>query len=212
VEQGPVQQISEAPREDDARTLPAASLDPDQVQAERPRARQFEEAQRVAAAEFLVVRTTRPTKPAEIDGEFHLHRYDQAGDPDALLAGAADRWLRGVATTGGEGRTHSMVDRMPALEIPATSAVGCGRIDIDATEHGVAPTSALAAGAPVSACFDLFPAGPGRSRAQTAFPAGGTGESRDAVAAPAACNLRAHLPGQPVLPPFHVPSRAAAGA
>jgi peptide/nickel transport system ATP-binding protein len=45
VEQGPVRQIFEAPREDYTRALLAASLDPDpEVQAERRRARQLEEA------------------------------------------------------------------------------------------------------------------------------------------------------------------------
>jgi peptide/nickel transport system ATP-binding protein len=45
VEQGPVRQIFESPREDYTRALLAASLDPDpEIQAERRRARQLEEA------------------------------------------------------------------------------------------------------------------------------------------------------------------------
>ncbi len=91
--------------------------------------------------DILVVWTTRPTKIAEIDGEFHLHRYDQADDPDALLAEVGPR-IRGVATTGGKGLTRGMVERMPRLEIVASSGVGYDKIDVDAcTDHGAVVTN-----------------------------------------------------------------------
>jgi lactate dehydrogenase-like 2-hydroxyacid dehydrogenase len=95
----------------------------------------------VPKPDILVVWTTRPTKLAEIEGEFQLHRYDHADDPAALLAEVGPR-IRGVATTGGKGLTRSMIERMPNLEIVASSGVGYDKIDVDAcTEHGIVVTN-----------------------------------------------------------------------
>lgn len=91
--------------------------------------------------DILVVWTTRPTKLAEIEEEFRLHRYDQADDKDAFLAEVGPR-IRGVATTGGKGLTRAMIERMPNLEIAASSGVGYDKIDVAAcTEHGVVVTN-----------------------------------------------------------------------
>ena len=91
--------------------------------------------------EILVVWTLRPDKLAEIESEFHLHRYDRADDPDALLAEVGPR-IRGVATTGGKGLSRAMVERMPNLRIVASAGVGYDTIDVAAcTENGVVVTN-----------------------------------------------------------------------
>lgn len=91
--------------------------------------------------ELLVLRPLMPAQMEQLEQEFELHRYDQATDPDALLASVGSR-VRGVVTAGVPGFKAAMLPKLPALEIVSSSAVGTDSIDVAACkERGVHVTN-----------------------------------------------------------------------
>lgn len=92
-------------------------------------------------AELLVLRPLLPAQMEQLQKEFVLHRYDQADDPAALLAGTGPR-IRGVVTAAGFGFKADMLPALPTLEIVASSGVGTDSIDIAACrQRGVHVTN-----------------------------------------------------------------------
>lgn len=94
-----------------------------------------------AKPELLVLRPLMPAQMAQLESEFHLHRYDQADDPQAFLAEVGAR-IRGVVTSGSPGFKADMLPQLPALEIVSTSSVGTDSIAVAACkEKGVHVTN-----------------------------------------------------------------------
>ncbi len=81
--------------------------------------------------DILVLKALMPAPMQELENAFTLHRYDQATDPDALLAAVGSR-IRGVITSGVPGFPGDLLPRLPALEIVSTSSVGVDSIDVAA--------------------------------------------------------------------------------
>lgn len=91
--------------------------------------------------QLLVLRPLMPAQMEQLEADFILHRYDEAEDPQALLASVAPA-IRGVVTAGGLGFKRDMLSQLPALEIVSSSAVGTDSIDLVAcAERGVHVTN-----------------------------------------------------------------------
>ncbi|HLU00072.1 MAG TPA: 2-hydroxyacid dehydrogenase [Burkholderiaceae bacterium] len=91
--------------------------------------------------ELLVLRPLMPAQMEQLEQAFHLHRYDLADDPDALLESVGTR-IRGVVTAGVPGFKAAMLPRLPAVEIVSTASVGTDSIDVAACkEKGVHVTN-----------------------------------------------------------------------
>lgn len=91
--------------------------------------------------DVLVVWPNRPDQMAQLEATYTLHRYDRGDDPEALLAQVAPR-IRALITTGGKGLKRELIERLPNLEVVASSGVGYDSIDIAAcNEHGVVVTN-----------------------------------------------------------------------
>ena len=94
-----------------------------------------------AKPELLVLRPLMPEQMAQLEAEFHLHRYDQANEPDAFLTEVGAR-IRGVVTSGSPGFQADMLPKLPALEIVSTASVGTDSIAVAACkERGVHVTN-----------------------------------------------------------------------
>ena len=81
--------------------------------------------------DVLVVWPIRPEQMSELDRTYTLHRYDEAADKDAFLNGRAAA-IRAVVTTGGKGFTADLLEKLPNLEIVASSGVGTDTLDVAA--------------------------------------------------------------------------------
>jgi lactate dehydrogenase-like 2-hydroxyacid dehydrogenase len=81
--------------------------------------------------DVLVVWPILPEQMAELDRAYTLHRYDQAADKQAFLNGRAAA-IRAVVTTGGKGFAAELLDKLPNLEIVASSGVGTDTLDVAA--------------------------------------------------------------------------------
>ena len=91
--------------------------------------------------QLLVLRPLMPAQMAQLEPDFTLHRYDQADDPQALLASVGSS-IRGVVTAGSPGCKGEMLPQLPALEIVASSSVGTDSIDLAACrDRGVHVTN-----------------------------------------------------------------------
>lgn len=80
--------------------------------------------------DILVVVPTRPKQMEMLDNAYTLHRYDKAGDRDALVAEVGENIL-GVVTMGSKGLSGDLLARLPNLEIVACGSVGYDTVDID---------------------------------------------------------------------------------
>ncbi|ANG65358.1 dihydrofolate reductase [Marinobacterium aestuarii] len=80
--------------------------------------------------EVLVVWPNRPEQMQILEQTYSLHRLDQAEDPEALLQQVAPR-IRAVVTSHGGGLKQSLVERLPKLEIVASSGVGVDTLCVD---------------------------------------------------------------------------------
>lgn len=81
--------------------------------------------------DVLVVWPIRPDQMAELDRTYTLHRYDGASDKDGFLNGKAAS-IRAAVTTGGHGFPGGLLEKLPNLEIVASSGVGVEKIDVAA--------------------------------------------------------------------------------
>lgn len=68
---------------------------------------------------------------AGLDREFTNHHVFSAADPEAVIAGAAER-VRGIATSGHKGASAELIARLPKLEVIACFGVGVDAIDLKA--------------------------------------------------------------------------------
>ncbi|QDY71524.1 2-hydroxyacid dehydrogenase [Qingshengfaniella alkalisoli] len=91
--------------------------------------------------DVLVLQEIRPDQMKQLEAAYTLHRYDQVGDPDALLAEVGDK-IEAVVTSGGSGITRAQIERMPNLKIASLSSVGYDTVDLAAcNDHGVTVTN-----------------------------------------------------------------------
>lgn len=76
-----------------------------------------------------------------LDGAYTVHRYWQADDKAALVAGLADR-VRAIATAGHGGVSRELIAALPKLEVIANFGVGYDSVDVAAaTERGIKVTN-----------------------------------------------------------------------
>ncbi len=93
------------------------------------------------APAILVIWPNQPRQMQQLEGSYTLHRLDQANDPDALI-NAVGKQITAVITTAGKGLSRSLIERLPNLEIVASSGVGYDSIDLAAcTERGIKVTN-----------------------------------------------------------------------
>jgi lactate dehydrogenase-like 2-hydroxyacid dehydrogenase len=94
-------------------------------------------------AEVLMIEPLMPLIDEGVDRNFTLHRYWQAPDRGALIAGLAPR-LRAIVAGG---TTHQKVgadlmEKLPRLELIASFGVGYDHVDIKwAAQHGIVVTN-----------------------------------------------------------------------
>jgi len=88
----------------------------------------------------LVVWPNRPEQMKVLDEVYRLHRLDLAEDPELLLQEVAPR-IRAVVTSHGGGFKQSLLERLPNLEIVASSGVGTDTLCVEACrERGIPVT------------------------------------------------------------------------
>ncbi|MGA2129175.1 MAG: 2-hydroxyacid dehydrogenase, partial [Xanthobacteraceae bacterium] len=94
-------------------------------------------------ADVLMIEPLMPLIDEGVDRNFTLHRYWQAPDREALIAGLAPR-LRAIVAGG---TTHQKVgadlmEKLPRLELIASFGVGYDHVDIKwAAQHGIVVTN-----------------------------------------------------------------------
>ena len=88
-------------------------------------------------ADILQLCPLMPALEKALSARFTVHRFFEAGDPDAFVAEHAPR-LRGVVTGGHIGIPTELAARLPALEIVAINGVGFDKVDLaEAKRRGV---------------------------------------------------------------------------
>ncbi|WP_062218929.1 2-hydroxyacid dehydrogenase [Aureimonas sp. D3] len=88
-------------------------------------------------ANILQLCPLMPALEKALAERFTVHRFFEAGDPDAFLGEHAER-LRGVVTGGHIGIPAELAARLPALEIVAINGVGFDKVDLtEAKRRGV---------------------------------------------------------------------------
>ncbi|WP_404401383.1 2-hydroxyacid dehydrogenase [Pelagibacterium halotolerans] len=76
-----------------------------------------------------------------LDAAFSVHRYFEAADKPAFLAGVGAR-VRGIATRGELGANRAMIEACPNLEVISVYGVGFDAVDLDACrERGIRVTN-----------------------------------------------------------------------
>lgn len=91
--------------------------------------------------EVLVVWPNRPEQMRILEQRYRLHRLDLAADPDALIVEVAGK-VRALVTSHGGGLTAALVDRLPNLEMVASSGVGTDSLCVEhCRARGVAVTN-----------------------------------------------------------------------
>ncbi|MEO9527585.1 2-hydroxyacid dehydrogenase [Roseibium sp.] len=76
-----------------------------------------------------------------LEESFTLHRYFEAGDPDAYLNSVGER-IRGIATRGELGASRAMIEACPNLEVVSVYGVGFDAVDLEACkDHGIRVTN-----------------------------------------------------------------------
>ncbi len=82
-----------------------------------------------------------PATMAQLDAAYTVHRYWQAADRDAFVAGLADR-ITAAATAGHEGMSVELMGKFPKLKIVSCFGVGVDGIDVPAARRlGIAVTN-----------------------------------------------------------------------
>lgn len=91
--------------------------------------------------DVLMLTPMRPLVEAALNSHVTLHRYFDAADKDALLADAGPR-IKGVIAFVAF-CPRALIEKLPALEIISTAAVGYDGIDVKAAvERGIVVTNA----------------------------------------------------------------------
>lgn len=81
--------------------------------------------------DVLLIGPLLPQTMERLYQDYTVHRFDQARDPDALLAALAPH-LRAIATRGDYALPGRVFARLPKLEIVASSGAGYDGIDVEA--------------------------------------------------------------------------------
>lgn len=93
----------------------------------------------------LVLAPLSPSRQAEMEALWEVHRLDRAGDPEAMLEAVGPR-VRAVVTDGHKGLTAAQVARLPRLGLVASGSAGLEGIDRGALDaRGVPLTNPSAA-------------------------------------------------------------------
>lgn len=79
----------------------------------------------------LVIWPIRPEQMEELEQTYQLHRLDLADDPEGLIQSIADR-VTAVVTSHGGGFPEALLQRLPNLQIVASSGIGTDTLCVDA--------------------------------------------------------------------------------
>lgn len=80
----------------------------------------------------ILIATPLPARDiAPLESQFLIHRYDEASDKPAFLAGC--RKVRAMLTSGHTGADAALIAALPALEIITCFGVGVDGVDFEAT-------------------------------------------------------------------------------
>ena len=91
--------------------------------------------------DLLLICPLFPATMARLDAAYTVHRYYQAADKDAFVAGIAER-ITAAATAGHEGMSVALMGRFPRLKIISCFGVGVDGIDVPAARKlGIAVTN-----------------------------------------------------------------------
>jgi hydroxypyruvate reductase len=91
--------------------------------------------------DLLLICPLFPATMTQLDAAYTVHRYYQAADKDAFVAGLADR-VTAAATAGHEGMSVALMNKFPKLKIIACFGVGVDGIDVPAARKlGIAVTN-----------------------------------------------------------------------
>lgn len=91
--------------------------------------------------DLLLICPLFPATMTALDDAYTVHRYYQATDKDAFIAGLADR-ITAAATAGHEGMTVALMGKLPKLKIISCFGVGVDGIDVAAARKlGIAVTN-----------------------------------------------------------------------
>lgn len=91
--------------------------------------------------DLLLICPLFPATMTQLDAAFTVHRYYQAADKDAFVAGLTDR-VTAAATAGHEGMSVALMRKFPKLKIIACFGVGVDGIDVPAARKlGIAVTN-----------------------------------------------------------------------
>lgn len=91
--------------------------------------------------DLLLICPLFPATMTALDDAYTVHRYYQATDKDAFVAGLADR-ITAAATAGHEGMTVALMGKLPKLRIISCFGVGVDGIDVPAARKlGIAVTN-----------------------------------------------------------------------
>lgn len=91
--------------------------------------------------DLLLICPLFPATMTALDEAYTVHRYYQATDKDAFIAGIADR-ITAAATAGHEGMTVALMGKLPKLKIISCFGVGVDGIDVPAARKlGIAVTN-----------------------------------------------------------------------
>src|SRR5882724_3802218 len=91
--------------------------------------------------DLLLICPLFPATMAQLDVAYAVHRYYQATDKDAFIAGLADR-ITAAATAGHEGMSVALMSKFPKLKIISCFGVGVDGIDVpSARKLGIAVTN-----------------------------------------------------------------------
>jgi len=105
--------------------------------------------------EILAIKPIFAPSQKVMDEEYVVHKLWQADDAGKLVADIAPR-VRALVTIGTTGASRDLIERLPALELIASSGAGTSQIALDFAKHrGVAVTNTPDAEALAESVADL---------------------------------------------------------
>lgn len=91
--------------------------------------------------DLLLICPLFPATMVQLDAAYTVHRYYQAADQNAFIAGLAQR-VTAAATAGHEGMSVALMNKFPHLKIISCFGVGVDGIDVPAARNlGIAVTN-----------------------------------------------------------------------